>query len=68
MGTRLVEQYPEDVAEVRMQRGRDVLMSGEPCSFEDRIGDRGYLSTISPVKTNSGEVTQTARRRACPVR
>ncbi|MBN1770446.1 MAG: PAS domain S-box protein [Deltaproteobacteria bacterium] len=57
VGSQMADHMPEATAAARRARGLEVFLTGEATTFEDRVGDRWFLSTLWPIKDEQGEVT-----------
>jgi len=54
MGTFLLEHFPSEVSENRKLKGMESARLEQPITFEDRIDDRWYRNTISPILAENG--------------
>ncbi len=54
IGTALTEYFPAEVSENRMLKGMEAIASGQTVSFEDRLGERWYRNSISPILDEDG--------------
>ena len=60
VGTTLAQHFPPDTAEKRRLKGMEALRTGSPQTFEDRVGDRWYFSTVFPTTDKTGNQTRLA--------
>ena len=60
IGTALTEYSPPEVSENRRLKGMEAIASGRTVTFEDRIGERWYQNSISPVLDEDGHPSRLA--------
>jgi len=59
-GTLLRDYFPDDVSEKRVNKGLEAIQLKQPVSFEDRIEERWYRSTIIPIFDKEQSLTHLA--------
>ena len=60
VGTALAEYSPPEVSENRRLKGMEAIASGRTITFEDRIGERSYQNSVSPVLDEDGHLSRLA--------